>query len=440
MTYSIGCFHRRDTFIIKRSVDCVHQTMLLSRVEVSVDYNLLYDASGMFALYSVFYLPFYIAFIGTLILSAFVCLKSFFGEKEIIPKLYYKESSLSNHIIRKCNLSSRKLSVNIFLRNKHIQTLLPWILPTNATIQFDREYLQLKDKGVVALDWLCSVQLHKRKKRTIMVIIPGITGSAMGVSKLCEASSRKGIQCVVFNRRGHGNTVLTTPKFQSYGDPSDLRQVVKYIHLRYPKALITISSYGTGCELLLSYLGEFGSSAQVCAGVCVSPSFDISERSSARITGIYDFLLLLSLKRVLWRHAGALLQNIDVSRALRTWSLQDYDKHVFCRMYGHDNIEEFWEKNNPLRDVDDISIPLLFIASLDDPVYTNCNIPYDLFKYYPNFFMVTLDSGGHCGFLENISSLSWADKLMLDYMESILEFTTKGLTINYKNSPARSTI
>jgi predicted alpha/beta-fold hydrolase len=35
-------------------------------------------------------------------------------------------------------------------------------------------------------------------------------------------------------------------------------------------------------------------------------------------------------------------------------------------MYGYKDVEEFYDRNNPLRDVDDISVPLLFISSEDD--------------------------------------------------------------------------
>ncbi|XP_033747846.1 protein ABHD15-like [Pecten maximus] len=393
----------------------------------------------MLTVYYIFFLPFYLAVIGTIILSAFVFLKSLLGPKEILPKLYYKDSTLATHILRKCSLATRMFSVELLLRNRHLQTLLPWILP-HASVQFDREYLLLKDKGVVALDWVSNIHVQKRKRKTVMVVIPGITGCAVSVSKICQAAAKRGFQTVVFNRRGHGGTVLTTPKFQSYGDPSDLRQVVKYIHGRFPKALITMVSYGTGCEVLLSYLGEFGSSAHICGGVCVSPSFDISERSKQKISGIYDLFLLLYLKKILWQHAKALLKVVDVQKALKTWSLTEYDQCVSCKMHGYNSIEEFWERNNPLRDVDDISIPLMFVSSLDDPVYKNNNIPYDLFKFYPNFLMVATERGGHCGFLENLRSLSWADSLTLDYLDAILEFTTKGFTIDYHKSPARSTI
>ena len=394
---------------------------------------------AMLAVYTIIYLPFYIAVIGTILWSALCYIKSLIQTTEIYPRLHFKESTLASHLIKKCRLATRSFSPPLWMRNKHIQTFLPFFIP-NCIVEFRREYLQLKDRGVVALDWVENLHLHRKKRRTVLVIIPGLCGTAGGVSKICQYAAKRGFHPVVFNRRGLGNSFLTTPKLQSYGDPSDLRQVVKYLNGKYPKALITCVSYGTGSECLLSYLGEFGSSAQISAGVSVSASFEIAHRTSTKMTGLYDLLFLFLLKKVIWKHARALAKNIDIPKALKAWSFKQFDEAVFCKMYDYTDLDEFWDRNNPLRDVDDISVPLLFISSEDDPLHSHKNIPFDLFKYYPHFFLIMSKQGGHCGFIDDISTLSWADRVVIDYLEAILEFTMKGYTINYNKSPARSTI
>lgn len=394
---------------------------------------------AMLAFYTIIYLPFYIAVIGTILWSALCYIKSLIQTTEVYPRLHFKESTLASHLIKKCRLATRSFSPPLWMRNKHIQTFLPFFIP-NCIVEFRREYLQLKDRGVVALDWVEHLHLHRKKRRTVLVIIPGLCGTAGGVSKICQYAAKRGFQPVVFNRRGLGNSFLTTPKLQSYGDPSDLRQVVKYLNGKYPKALITCVSYGTGSECLLSYLGEFGSSAQISAGVSVSASFEIAHRTSTKMNGLYDLLFLFLLKKIIWKHARALTKNVDIPKALKAWSFKQFDEAVFCKMYDYTDLDEFWDRNNPLRDVDDISVPLLFISSEDDPLHSHKNIPFDLFKYYPNFFLIMPKQGGHCGFIDDISTMSWADRVVIDYLEAILEFTMKGYTINYNKSPARSTI
>jgi abhydrolase domain-containing protein 15 len=187
-------------------------------------------------------------------------------------------------------------------------------------------------------------------------------------------------------------------------------------------------------------MGEFGSSAHISAGVCVSACFDIAHRTSTKRNGLYTQLFLFLLKRVIWKHACALARYTNIPKALKAWSFKQFDEAVFCKMYGYKDVEEIYDGNNPLRDVDDISVPLLFISSEDDPLHSHENIPLDLFRYYPNLFLLMPKHGGHCGFIDAIYSLSWADRVVIDYLQAILEFTMKGYTTNYYRIPARSTI
>lgn len=78
---------------------------------------------------------------------------------------------------------------------------------------------------------------------------------------------------MVFNRRGHNGTPLTTVKLQPFGDPADLREAVRYIRYQQPSGRLFAASESTGSGLLLSYLGECGSSSYVTAAVCLSPVF-----------------------------------------------------------------------------------------------------------------------------------------------------------------------
>jgi predicted alpha/beta-fold hydrolase len=159
----------------------------------------------------------------------------------------------------------------------------------------------LKDKGVVALGGKYSTS--PKNMENVLIIIPGLCAPSGGVSKICLYAKERVFQPVVYNRRGFGDSYLTTPKLQCYGYPSDLRQVVEYLNGKYPKARITCVSYGIGSESLLSYMGEFGSSAHISAGVCVSASFDISHRTSTKMNGLYTQLFLFLFKRVIWNHA-----------------------------------------------------------------------------------------------------------------------------------------
>lgn len=62
--------------------------------------------------------------------------------------------------------------------------------------------------------------------------------------------------------------------------------------------------------------------------------------------------------------------------------------------------DAYWERNEPLRDVDEVAIPVLSVCAQDDPVRgdTQSTVPLELFETNPHFFLLLTDRGGHCGF------------------------------------------
>ena len=283
----------------------------------------------------------------------------------------------------------------------------------------------MKDKGVVALDWGITGIRTLRKNSPILFVLPGLTGDASGMTFLCRLAVRKGLRPVVFNKRGHGKSPLTTPKLQSFGDPSDFRQVVKYVRGKFPGARLTAVGSSAGSGLLTSYLGEYGSSAYMAAAVCISPGYDAEALFCQHLKQPYNFLLLYSLKRLVSRHAAALSKVVDIDSAMRSSTIQQFEESLYCKLYGYKDMTQYWEKNNPMRDIDDVSTPVLCINSIDDPVCVKQNVPMELFKLYPNFMLATTEHGGHCGFIENKTMESWADKVSIDYLSAVLDFTDK---------------
>lgn len=62
--------------------------------------------------------------------------------------------------------------------------------------------------------------------------------------------------------------------------------------------------------------------------------------------------------------------------------------------------DAYWERNEPLRDVDEVAIPVLSVCAQDDPVRgeTQSTVPLELFETNPHFFLLLTNRGGHCGF------------------------------------------
>lgn len=97
--------------------------------------------------------------------------------------------------------------------------------------------------------------------------------------------------------------------------------------------------------------------------------------------------------------------------------------------------EAYWERNDPLRDVDEVAIPVLCVCSQDDPVRgePESSLPLELFESNPHFFLLLTAEGGHCGFSSMPSGdgstaaaatdpIIWSHQALLDFLRATSDF------------------
>lgn len=181
------------------------------------------------------------------------------------------------------------------ISDPHLQILFNFIWPIeddaqeHCGITFTRDHLLLEDGGIIALDWALGLKdQNSQVKREhypgergpgchpitppIIILLPNALGKiTQNLLSLSRLALQQGFYPVVFHRRGHGGCLLATPRYQEFGDPSDLVQAVQYIQSRHPSSVLFAISEGSGSGLLLSYLGERGSSSTLVAAACISP-------------------------------------------------------------------------------------------------------------------------------------------------------------------------
>ncbi|XP_055863157.1 protein ABHD15-like isoform X2 [Biomphalaria glabrata] len=321
----------------------------------------------------------------------------------------------------KCKLTDRVFCSSKLFSNRHFQTLLPYILP-KPEVTFEREYLQMHDKGVVALDWVTSCQERVKRRAPILLVIPPVTEGAAYVSNICFSGTERGFRVVVFNRRGEGGSYLTTPKLQSFCDPSDLTQAIEYVTLKVVGCPLAAVAYGTGCGMLMSYIGTSGSSSKLVARVCISPSYEAPSKSNCPI---YDTILLLKLKCLVLRHMKALSSVLDISKVMSTWMLPEFSSSLYCPLYGCPSPSQLADAVKPVLGANSADVPLLCINGLDDPVCASAFLPYHTFQSRTNSLLVVTNKGGHCGFYHQLPPKSWSDSLSLDYILAVEEFNSR---------------
>ncbi|XP_041456923.1 protein ABHD15-like [Lytechinus variegatus] len=348
-----------------------------------------------------------------------------------LPHLNFRASSLLKYVLRSCYTLREPFIPTAWASFGYLQTLLGVIL-SDGTIRYRREVLQMSDGGIVALDWAwknSSVSKRKRRKtlsKGLIVIIPDLVAGSGNVSRLCSNAYNNGYEPVVFHRRGTNGLPLSTPKCQSLGDPSDLRDALCYLSSRLRSGRrISAIGLGFGGSLLLSYLGNYGSSSRLSAAVCLSPIYDLeSTIHKNRRNSLLKWFTLQLLKLNFTNHVNTMPKFFNLDAAFSSGTLTQWLESVDCPMYKMKDMVEYWEHNEPLREADEIAVPLLCINSFDDPVVKKEDIPNELFSTLPNLLLMTTESGGHCGFLQDsLNPKSWAHTVAMDYIEAALQFT-----------------
>ncbi|CAJ1065584.1 protein ABHD15 [Xyrichtys novacula] len=346
------------------------------------------------------------------------------GEQARAVAFICKPSALANYLLKHCRTFSHFTPCLgwTWQASAFLQSVYQACWPYDSPIQFVRDNLQLSDDGLVALDW--AVPSYQKRRRTsshstspVLLIIPNSFGKiTRNVQKLCETALSHGYLPAVFNRRSHNGTPLTTLKLQQFGDPADLREAVRYIRYRQPAGRLYAVSESTGSGLLLSYLGECGSSSYMTAAVCLSPVFRCQSWFENGLCWPLQWMLVLYQKICLSRYKTVLGETIQTDTLFSSCSLRGLESSLFCQT-GHSGStpstlsgtsisttsgawDTYWERNEPLRDVDEVAIPVLSVCAEDDPIRGDIQstIPSELFETNPHFFLLLTKRGGHCGF------------------------------------------
>ncbi|XP_008826941.2 protein ABHD15 isoform X2 [Nannospalax galili] len=354
------------------------------------------------------------------------------GGRSLICKPSALAQCLLRALRRSAALEPGQRSWLSWLSGPHLQTFCHFLLPVRAGPELAREYLQLADDGLVALDWVIGPCARGRQVTNagalpaVLLVIPNAWGRlTRNVLGLCLLALERGYYPVIFHRRGHHGCPLVSPRLQPFGDPSDLKEAVTYIRFRHPAAPLFAVSEGSGSALLLSYLGECGSSSYMTGAACISPVLRCREWFETGLPWPYERGFLLHQKIALSRYATALEDTVDTSKLFRSRSLREFEETLFCHTKNFPiSWDTYWDLNDPLRDVDEAAVPVLCICSADDPVSgpPDRSLPAELFQSNPYFFLLLSRHGGHCGFLRQEPLPAWSHEVILESFKALTEF------------------
>ncbi|MCI09234.1 embryogenesis-associated protein EMB8-like, partial [Trifolium medium] len=87
-------------------------------------------------------------------------------------------------------------------------------------------------------------------------------------------------------------------------------------------------------------------------------------------------------------------------------SIRDFDNHATRIVGKYETVDTYYRRCSSSTYVQSVSIPLLCISALDDPVCTREAIPWDECRANKNVVLATIKHGGHLAFFEGITASS----------------------------------
>ncbi|KAL9449445.1 hypothetical protein AB3S75_011389 [Citrus x aurantiifolia] len=347
---------------------------------------------------------------------------------------FNSSSPIYDGVVSKCKIVHGRYLVTPWLSSPHIQTAFLHFFGRPPCFSYRRQLFRLSDGGMIALDWLMGSTgpgdvfhannfISKDDTTPIAIVIPGLTSdsAASYIRHLVFNTAKHGWNVVVSNHRGLGGVSITSDCFYNAGWTEDAREVIGYLHHEYPKAPLFAIGTSIGANILVKYLGEEGEKTPVAGAAAICSPWDllIGDRFIGRrlIQKLYDRALTIGLQDYAQLHEPRYSRLANWEGIKKSRSIRDFDSHATCLVGKFETVDTYYRNCSSSTYVGNVSIPLLCISSLDDPVCTVEAIPWDECRANKNVVLATTWHGGHLAFFEGITAAGmWWVRAVNEYL------------------------
>jgi hypothetical protein len=303
-----------------------------------------------------------------------------------------------------------------FLRNGHVQTVLPALLWRRLRVVFERERLELPDGDFLDLDWM------KGGNKRLAILTHGLEGSSAAayMRGMAEALSGVGWDILGWNFRGCGMEPNRLARFYHGGETGDIAAVVRHAAGSYGR--IALVGFSLGGNVTLKYLGETPSPPYVVAAAAISTPVDLTSSARAldrrRSNLIYLQRFLRTLIAKVEAKARRFPHDLDArgARAIRT--LYEFDDRYTAPLHGFRDAADYWTRASAHPFLTGITVPTLLLNACDDPFLTPESLPFAEANSNPLLFLETPARGGHVGFLDLERGIQpWSERRVVQFLD-----------------------
>ncbi|KAG8368832.1 hypothetical protein BUALT_Bualt15G0087800 [Buddleja alternifolia] len=295
--------------------------------------------------------------------------------------------------------------------------------PVTLTFNPSSQLFTTSDGGTIGLDWVINEDVKKREvevndavqiddRTPIIIIIPGLASASDSayVKHLAFKMGKRGWNVVVSNHRGLGGVPITSDCFYNAASTEDIRSVIDHIHRQYPETPLFAVGTSIGANILVKYLGEDGINVPIIGAAAICSPWDslVCDRFLRRrlVQRLYNKALTAGLKDYAKLHEAVFSRLINWEGVQKARYCRDFDDAVTRALANCETVDAYYRKCTSCKYVGSVTIPLLCISSLDDPICTSEAIPWDECRLNKNVVLATTQHGGHLPFFEGLTAKS----------------------------------
>ena len=290
-----------------------------------------------------------------------------------------------------------------WLRNRHLQTILPLALKAKNNIPYQRQRLELLDGDFVDVFWCQPLQPETHDKRPTVIVLHGMGGcfTSHYVPGIITALLKEGYRVAFLHSRGCSGEPNRLPITFHAADTSELNHLVNTIHAQFPVAPIAAIGFSLGGSILLKWLAETSNTNLLSAAVAVCVPFDLSATADAINRGfarLYQTYLLQNLKSMAIAKCTIHPAPLSGPQIKALKSLRDYDDAMTARINGFGSVDNYYAQASCRQYLGNIETPALIINALDDPFVPRQSIPSED-ELGKGVILEISQHGGHVGYL-----------------------------------------
>jgi predicted alpha/beta-fold hydrolase len=285
-----------------------------------------------------------------------------------------------------------------YLRNGHLETIVPSLFFKVEAPGYKRERLELSDHDFIDLDWLKDEGNNK-----LLVVSHGLEGSSNRhyVRRTASYFHGKGWDVLAWNCRSCSGEMNRLPKFYHHGATEDLAAVLDKVFEKNSYETVVLYGVSMGGSMSIKYVGEDREISEKIKAV-VSFSVPCNLKDSA------EQLKLKSNRFYEKRFVGKLINKVKLKSEIHPEidlegidQVSDFDtfhERFTIPIYGFNTMNEFYETASCDVYFDGLKVPVLVCNAENDPLLGEKCYPRE---YASRSEWLTLEIpriGGHVGF------------------------------------------